>query len=78
MELSNRYVEAINVANIPAGTHGIIEYVDLTGKLYVKWNNGVESVIQERGETYRIIEVRSKPKKLFWKLKRLIVFLFRN
>ncbi len=78
MELSGKYVEAIEVANIPAGTHGVIEYMDLAGKLYVKWNNGVESVIQERGEKYRIIEVRSEPKKLFWKLKRIILFLLRK
>ena len=79
MNLSGQYVEAIEVANIPAGTQGnFIEYTDLAGKLYVKWNNGVESVIQERGETYRIIQVRSKPKKLFWNLKRIILFLLRK
>lgn len=78
MSLSGQYVEAIGVANIPAGTQGFIEYMDLAGKLYVKWNNGVESVIQERGETYRIIQVRSKPKKLFWNLKRIILFLFKK
>ena len=46
MKTPNQYVEAIEVANIPAGTRGIIEYTDLAGKLYVKWNNGVEGVIQ--------------------------------
>lgn len=76
--LTGQYVEAIEVANIPAGTQGLIEYTDLAGKLYVKWNNGVESVIQERGETYRFIQVRSKPKKLFWNLKRIILFLLRK
>jgi hypothetical protein len=78
MSLSGQYVEAIEVVNIPAGTQGLIEYTDLAGKLYVKWNNGVESVIQERGETYRLIQVRSKPKKLFWNLKRIILFLFKK
>lgn len=76
--LIGKVVEAINVANVPAGMRGVVEYNDLVGKLYVLWDNGSQSVIQERGETYRIIEVRNKPKKLFWKLKRLIVFLFRN
>ncbi len=78
MKLSGRYVEAIKVANVPEGTRGKIEYTDLAGKLYVKWNNGTEGVIQERGETYRIIEVRSKPKKIFWNLKRIILFLLRK
>ncbi len=78
MKLSGRYVEAIKVANVPEGTRGKIEYTDLAGKLYVKWNNGTESVIQERGETYRIIEVRSEPKKIFWNLKRIILFLLRK
>jgi hypothetical protein len=78
MKLSGRYVEAIKVANVPEGTRGKIEYTDLAGKLYVKWNNGTEGVIQERGETYRIIEVRSEPKKIFWNLKRIILFLLRK
>jgi hypothetical protein len=78
MKLSGRYVEAIKVANVPEGMRGKIEYTDLAGKLYVKWNNGTESVIQERGETYRIIEVRSEPKKIFWNLKRIILFLLRK
>jgi hypothetical protein len=78
MKLSGRYVEAIKVANVPEGMCGKIEYTDLAGKLYVKWNNGTESVIQERGETYRIIEVRSEPKKIFWNLKRIILFLLRK
>ncbi len=78
MKLSGRYVEAIKVANVPEGMCGKIEYTDLAGKLYVKWNNGTEGVIQERGETYRIIEVRSEPKKIFWNLKRIILFLLRK
>ncbi len=78
MKLSGKYVEAIKVANVPEGTRGKIEYTDLAGKLYVKWNNGTEGVIQERGETYRIIEVRSEPKKIFWNLKRIILFLLRK
>lgn len=76
--LIGKVVEAINVANVPAGMRGIIEYNDLIGRLYVLWDNGTQGVIQERGETYRFIEIKNKPKKLFWKLKRLIVFLFRN
>jgi hypothetical protein len=78
MKLSGRYVEAIKVANVPEGMCGKIEYTDLAGKLYVKWNNGTEGVIQERGETYRVIEVRSEPKKIFWNLKRIILFLLRK
>lgn len=78
MKLSGKYVEAIKVANVPEGTRGKIEYTDLAGKLYVKWNNGTEGVIQERGETYRVIEVRSEPKKIFWNLKRIILFLLRK
>jgi hypothetical protein len=73
---SGRIVEAIKVANVPAGMRGIVEYTDLAGRLYVLWDNGTQGVIQERGETYRIIEVESVPKNFFWKLKRFIVFLF--
>lgn len=72
---SGQIVEAIKVANVPAGMRGIVEYTDLAGKLYVLWDNGSQSVIQERGETYRIIEIKSPPKKLFWKIKRFILFL---
>ena len=76
--LSGQRVEAISVANIPAGSRGFIQYTDLAGKLYVLWDNGTEGVIQERGETYRIIEVKNNPKKFFGKLKRIILFLLRK
>jgi hypothetical protein len=73
--ISGQRVEAISVANIPEGMRGLIEYVDLAGRLYVLWDNGVQGVIQERGESYRIIEFKSKPKKIIWNLKRIILFL---
>lgn len=73
--LSGQFVEAISVANIPAGKKGIIEYTDLAGRLYVKWEDGTEGVIRERGDVYRIIEKKNEPKKLFWNLKRIILFL---
>ncbi len=73
--ISGQRVEAISVANIPEGMCGLIEYVDLAGRLYVLWDNGVQGVIQERGESYRIIEFKSKPKKIIWNLKRIILFL---
>ena len=73
--ISGQRVEAISVANIPEGMRGLIEYTDLAGRLYVLWDNGVQSVIQERGESYRIIEFKSKPKKIIWNLKRIILFL---
>jgi hypothetical protein len=68
-------VEAIKVANVPAGSRGFVEYTDLAGKLYILWDNGTEGVIQERGETYKIIEVKDRPKKIFWKLKKFFVVL---
>jgi hypothetical protein len=34
--LSGQYVEAINVANTPAGMRGFIEYCDLAGRMYKK------------------------------------------
>jgi len=74
-KISGQRVEAISVANIPEGMRGLIEYVDLAGRLYVLWDNGVQGVIQERGESYRIIEFKSKPKKIIWNLKRIILFL---
>jgi len=73
--ISGQRVEAISVANIPEGMRGLIEYVDLAGRLYVLWDNGVQGVLQERGESYRIIEFKSKPKKIIWNLKRIILFL---
>ena len=72
--ISGQRVEAISVANIPEGMRGLIEYVDLAGRLYVLWDY-VQGVIQERGESYRIIEFKSKPKKIIWNLKRIILFL---
>jgi hypothetical protein len=76
--LSGQYVEAINVANTPAGMRGFIEYCDLAGRMYVKWNNATEGVIRERGDVYKFITIKNKPKKLFWNLRRIILFLLRK
>lgn len=72
---SGQIVQAIKVANVPAGMRGIVEYTDLAGRLYVLWDNGSQSVIQERGETYTFVEIKNIPKRFFWKLKRFILFL---
>ncbi len=76
--ISGQFIEAISVANIPAGTQGIIEYCDLVGRLYVKWENGTEGVIRERGEVYKFIPPKPQPKKIIWNLKRIILFLIRK
>lgn len=76
--LSGQYVKAINVANVPAGMIGVIEYCDLAGRLYVQWNNGRDGVIRERGDRYSFVNSPSSTKKLFWKLKRIVLFLRNN
>lgn len=76
--LIGQRVQAINVANIPAGLRGYIQHCDLAGRLYVLWDNGVQGVIQERGESYTIIEFKNKPRKFIWKLIRTILFLLRK
>lgn len=74
--LSGQCIEAIKVANVPAGMRGMIEHNDNAGRIYVLWENGTQSVIQERGETYRLIEFKNLPKRIFWNLKKLFVILF--
>lgn len=78
ISMNNLFVKAINVSNVPADTIGEVHFMDLAGKYYVKWDNGYSSVIQERGETFSIVEKKvSKPKNLFWYIKNYFINLLK-
>ena len=69
-------IESIQIQDIPAGSRGFILHTDSIGKHYVKWDSGCLGVVQERGESYKLIEKKvAITKNLFWKLKRFFLSL---
>lgn len=53
-------VETINVQDQPAGKRGLVQFTDLDGKLYVRWDDGTKGVIRERGDVYKIVDMSKK------------------
>ena len=73
-------IEAIKINGVPAGEKGRVVFVDNDGKLFVEWENGKVSVVQERGETYRLLEEKNNnnTRNLFWNIKKFFVNLLKN
>lgn len=67
-----QWVQAIKVNGVPDGMIGQIQSIGSEGEFYVVWENGEISVIRERGDTYRFIDI---PQKKFWNIKNLLLTL---
>lgn len=78
--MDNKYngeiVEAIQVDGIASGTKGVVQKMDLLGRFHIKWDNGTESVIRERGETYRFLG-KKVTKNFIWKIKNYFLVLLK-
>lgn len=58
--LLNKKVELIytndEYANIPVGTTGIVNFIDDTGTLFVKWSNGASLGLIPGVDRWRVID----------------------
>lgn len=75
VQKNNLIIEAVEISNVPPGMRGEVHFLDSDGRFYVKWYDGSASVVQERGEKYKIIDFIVRPKKNFWNIKNLFVVL---
>lgn len=73
----DQWVKAIKVKGVPDNTMGQIRYSDLVGRFYVRWENGTESVIRERGDTYQFV-YNYIPQKNIWNIKSLFLVLLKK
>ena len=65
-------IETINVAGVPKGKQGVIEYEDGDGRFYVIYDDYSTGVIREREDSYKFIYTEQKK---IWNIKKLFLVL---
>lgn len=65
-------IETINVAGVPKGKQGVINYEDDDGKFYVIYDDHSTGVIREREDSYKFISTEQKK---VWNIKKLFLAL---